>query len=206
MAQINFPTPHQSFDQGQPSVHPRDSGGGPIVELFAEINALAVRLRQRATRIQGVRGDLPGAEHVVLEIIARFGGMTVPHIARERCTSRQNIQTLVDRLERTDRIEVIANPAHKRSGLVRLTEQGKKWLAESENERKDLLKEIESRLSELEVNATVLLLRKVHGLLSGLPATEPSTPSPHTRDTTATVQNLSPNLAVEAEEFPINLL
>jgi DNA-binding MarR family transcriptional regulator len=203
---ITLPATQQTFAQEQPSDHAEDSGGRPIVELFAEINTVAVRLRQRATKIEGVRGDLPGAEHAVLDLLDRFGDMTVPHIARERCTSRQNIQILVDRLDRAGRVEVITNPAHKRSGLVRLTEPGKKWLADSERERKDLLLEIESHLSEPELNAAVFLLRKVHGLLSGVPSTEPSTQSLHLRRTASTVENLSPNLAVEAEEFPINLL
>jgi DNA-binding MarR family transcriptional regulator len=206
IAPVTLPTPHQPLIYEQPAGRSTEPGGRPIAELFTEINALAVRLRQRATKIEGVRGDLPGAEHAVLDLLDRFGDMTVPHIARERCTSRQNIQILVDRLERAGRVEVITNPAHKRSGLVRLTETGKKWLADSERERKDLLLEIESRLSEPELNAAVFLLRKVHGLLSGLPATEPSTQSLHLRHTAPTVGNLSPNLAVEAEEFPINLL
>jgi DNA-binding MarR family transcriptional regulator len=175
----------------------------PLLDLFAQVTALAIRLKQRV--------DLPHAEHTVLEIIDRFGPITVPQIARTRSTSRQNIQILVDRLEAIGRIELSGNPAHKKSALVRLTEKGKVSLEASESAQKDLLQELGSRLSEAEVRGATAVLSKVRGLLStDQQETANSNQSFHPGRAAKRIDppKLSPVNETEpqAEEFPINLL
>jgi DNA-binding MarR family transcriptional regulator len=94
-----------------------------LEKLLAEVNALAIRLRQDARRVQ-VEGNLPPGGHNVLMMLRRFGSLTVPQMARLDSTSRQNIQAVVNRLEREGCVESAPNPAHKRSELVRLTGRG----------------------------------------------------------------------------------
>jgi DNA-binding MarR family transcriptional regulator len=184
------------------------SNDGPIAKLFTEVNALATRLKQRKKTTPRKDGDLPRAEQVVLDIIDRFGSLTVPQIARERCTSRQNIQILVDRLRSDHRVELIGNPAHKRSPLVRLTEQGKMQLAASEITQRELILELRSVLSEAEVSAAVALLRRIHGLLSnrGQKTIRSSTSKRVTENKAQSVPNSGAEAANEAEAFPLNLL
>src|SRR5436190_22047049 len=96
--------------------------------LFSEVSSLAIRLR-------GVTGSnhsgdqLPVGGLSVVRVVDGHGPQTVPQIARLRGTSRQNIQMLVNRLESQGCVEFSRNPAHKRSGLVSLTELGRALFA-----------------------------------------------------------------------------
>jgi DNA-binding MarR family transcriptional regulator len=172
------------------------------MELLAEVRALAIRMRQRA--------DLPPAEHAVLEIIDRRGPMTVPQIARERSTSRQNVQILVDRLEREGRVELHQNPAHKKSALVGLTGFGKKWLEESQTGREDLQLQLDSCVSEVEIGEVIRVLSRIRNLLSKRKRDENHAPGLSSRTKAASLELVRPRLLgemePEAEEFPVNLL
>lgn len=147
----------------------------------------------------------------MLEIVESAGAITVPQIARARSTSRQNIQILVDRLKAERRVELIENPAHKRSALVRLTAEGRSWLSNGQHGQRHLLSRIESQLSQDEINTTVSALRKVQGLLSV------QKPADRSSRQTSSSNHMSspprePSLVLrqedadESEEFPVNLL
>lgn len=60
----------------------------------------------------------------MLRMLSRCGTLTVPQMARLDSTSRQNIQTVVNRLEREGCVESAPNPAHRRSDLIRITDRG----------------------------------------------------------------------------------
>lgn len=192
---------------GQPEVRQHE-GIDQIVELLAEVNALAIRLRQTDKIQSSSRSRLAGAEHTVLDIVDRLGPLTVPQIARERSTSRQNIQILIDRLESQGRVEVFGNPGHKRSALVRLTQQGKTWLHTAEQGQNDWLSGIGSNLSGKEVKEATLLLRTVHGLLRGGNQAQSTVRKAASKPAGETQERptLSWPFEVETEEFPLNLL
>src|SRR5258708_7465901 len=92
--------------------------------LLDEVTALANQSRQGR-----LRGDHSGGastvEGRILQVIRRHGNQSVPQIANTRSTSRQNIQIIVNRLTRAGCVELRANPSHKRSPLVCLTDRGK---------------------------------------------------------------------------------
>ena len=186
---------------------PATSDSNPVALLFAEVNALAIRLRQHGRPVAGSPSKVPGAEHAVLEIINRFGAMSVPQIARQRSTSRQNIQILVDRLESEGRVELVTNPAHKRSALVRLTQKGRMTLDSGSEGQKQLLAEIESELSQREINAAVAVLSRIQARLSmGAEDDKASAArwiNPHLEATKP--EDAVPSQA-DNEEFPLNLL
>jgi DNA-binding MarR family transcriptional regulator len=194
----------------EPCAPPNAGEVAPVGVLLAEVNALAIRLKQRGRAIPDGPGEFFGAEHAVLDIIARVGNLTVPQIARERSTSRQNIQILVDRLAAQGRIELVTNPAHKRSGLVRLTEKGKRWLSAGEQGQKQTLSDIGSQLSEIEINATASVLRKIHSLLSGAQQKDQTRDHARLKRVVGGVNPASPSGWTEAEsvgeDFPLNLL
>ncbi len=56
--------------------------------------------------------------------LALLGPLTVPQIAQMRPTSRQRMQRLADELAADGLVELIDNPKHRRSKLVRLTRKG----------------------------------------------------------------------------------
>ena len=72
------------------------------------------------------QGEMSGGLRSLLRSLDKQGAQTVPQMARGRSVSRQNIQTLVNQLVDAGYIELVENPAHKRSLFVRLTPQGKK--------------------------------------------------------------------------------
>jgi DNA-binding MarR family transcriptional regulator len=56
--------------------------------------------------------------------LAVMGPLTVPQIAQMRPTSRQRMQRLADELAAEGLVELVENPKHLRSKLVRLTAKG----------------------------------------------------------------------------------
>jgi DNA-binding MarR family transcriptional regulator len=180
--------------------------------LLQEINSVAIRLRQRGRPVAGIPGEVPGAEHAVLEIIRRSGALTVPQIARERSTSRQNIQILVDRLAATGQVELANNPAHKRSVLVQLTSGGKALLDAGSSNQKQLMAHLGSVLSPSEVGATIDVLKRIQGLLSSalempLEARDADVGENSRRRPLSVREEAQPTIPPPLEdEFPVNLL
>ena len=183
------------------------SASNNLALLLAEINSTAIRLRQRGRPSPNILPELPGAEQAVLEIIGRSEPITVPQIARERSTSRQNIQILVDRLAAQGRVEFSTNPAHKRSALVALTQAGKRFLEAGALNQKQLLAQMGSSLSPAEIDSTVGVLRRIQKLLSDQPEVSKRSPAPeHTRLAGDDSRPEKQADAVAPEEFPVSLL
>ena len=63
--------------------------------LLAEVNTLATQLKQGRQPFESQR-DWSGGVRSVLLALSRNGTQTVPEIGRLRCTSRQNIQIVVN--------------------------------------------------------------------------------------------------------------
>src|SRR5258706_15348049 len=104
--------------------------GAGLKALFAEVNLLSVRLKAAPVFAQG-EDSLASGGLSVLRVLDEYGPQSVPQIGRLRGTSRQNIQILVNRLEAEGCVELVRNPAHKRSGLVRLTGVGRNLFAKT---------------------------------------------------------------------------
>lgn len=60
----------------------------------------------------------------LMRTLGTEGPRTVPQIARSRPVARQHIQRMVNELAEQGLVELIDNPAHQRSKLVRLTAKG----------------------------------------------------------------------------------
>jgi len=182
-----------------------------VLELLNEINAVAIKLRAQPEN--GTGPGVSAAEHAVMTIIKRIGAVTVPRIAQQRFTSRQNIQILVDRLEKEGHLETVKNPAHKRSTLVRLTEEGKRWLQDDEQKRKLLHHQIGSLFSTEEMTLLRAGLKKSHTALAGHSGlarnghttTAPNESAPPTKAKLPVPSNELPTPIVE-EQFPVSLL
>lgn len=142
------------------------NSGYPSVEaLLGEVNAVAIRLNQLG-RTPSSSGGLPAAAHGVLQLLARHGPQTVPQIARQRSTSRQNIQMLINRLAGQGFVELRSNPAHRRSGLVSLTGRGRAALSQGGEARATVLQAVASHISEPELAGTARVLTQLRQLLS----------------------------------------
>lgn len=115
-----------------------------------------------AIRTEGV----PSAGQLgVLRVLDRRGPQTMPQMARARMVSRQHIQSLVNRLVEKGHVEFIANPAHKRSKLVRLTTRGKA-LADAMGEREArVLRALEVEIPDRDLRAATRALQAVREAL-----------------------------------------
>ncbi len=89
---------------------------GQIRQVFHRLGAATDALHAGSTISASQRG--------VLESLHMGGAQTVPQMARARPVSRQFIQRLVNDLIDRKLVRVDPNPAHQRSSLIRLTEQG----------------------------------------------------------------------------------
>ena len=186
----------------------KDEEPVPLAVLLSEINSVAIRLRQRGRSTESGPGNLPGAEHSVLEIIDRVGAITVPQIARERSTSRQNIQILVDRLVAQGRLEFSSNPSHKRSALVQLTGGGRSVLGAGVSSQKEFLAQLEASFSQSEIALAFGILRRIYELLSEETERARRNTEPQRAALTGGSSGEQAHSEADepAEEFPINLL
>jgi len=136
--------------------------------LIEEVNALTLRLKQ-AFRVGEDAGGLLSATQCVLRLLLE-GPKTVPQLARLRGTSRQNVQTLVNRLRRQGFVILAANPAHRRSALVTLTEPGKSVQASAGTAQDGLAHAVSPRCSQSEVRSAVALLRRLRDSITERPS------------------------------------
>jgi DNA-binding MarR family transcriptional regulator len=95
--------------------------------LATETALLYFRMRVAAEELMGDGGHSAGRRSL-LRGLARHGPKTVAQMARERPVARQHFQRLVNALKGDGLVELVDNPAHKRSPLVGLTQSGEAFV------------------------------------------------------------------------------
>ena len=190
--------------------------------LFAEVTTLANQLR-KTTALMPRQDNSTQAGWSILQTLGRLGPQTVPDIARTRALSRQNIQILVNRLESQGYVAVTPNPAHKKSGLVELTDRGRGLLATVMEREANSLEGLLPHVPQARLVPAARLLRRLRELLAGTelpptaapeerPAPKPETmPRKPTRRRKAASETAALSAAPESiepdeGEFPLNLL
>jgi DNA-binding MarR family transcriptional regulator len=124
-------------------VEPKPNGhhGASVEALFAaiyEARSLFHRMKVAAEEMHR-QGELTGGRRGVLMGLYRGGPQTVPQMARARPVTRQHIQSLVNALLKDGYVELVENPAHKRSRLVRLTDHGREFVEEMNQREAEIL-------------------------------------------------------------------
>lgn len=132
----------------------------PLNSLVNETVLLFHRLRIVADQIHH-RGETTGALRSILRSLDKLGEQTVPQMARARAVSRQHVQALVNQLVEERLVELISNPAHKRSPLARLTPLGKKTVDAMNNNEAGLLSKAGLSVSDQDLLQTAETLRTV---------------------------------------------
>jgi DNA-binding MarR family transcriptional regulator len=133
------------------------TGGEAMQEVMLETISAFFLLRAAGKRIGAVTaGD--GGYWGILRSLKLQGAQTVPQIARSRPVSRQHIQKLANEMIADGTIELVDNPAHRRSKLLRLTPKGERVFQEIADriarEAEDLALSME--IEELQVAVKVL--------------------------------------------------
>jgi DNA-binding MarR family transcriptional regulator len=108
---------------GEPK-YSRTAAGAALTDVIALTLQAGFKLRAlgRRSGFVSARGGVWG----LLRSLKLGGPQTVPELARARPVARQHIQTLADAMAAEGLVAFAANPAHKRSQLVRLTPAGER--------------------------------------------------------------------------------
>lgn len=130
-----------------------DTRDAAFTRLEAVIRRLFQQLRALAERASPADDGVTASHRAVLEALSANGPQTVPAIARERFVARQHIQSLVDDLLERRLVTTVANPAHKRSPLVALTEKGIARFELIREREKELLRTMRLPLTVAAMNA-----------------------------------------------------
>ena len=127
---------------------------------------LYFRMRRAAEEMMK-EGAQSSGRRSVLKGLANSGPQTVPHMARVRAVSRQHIQKLVNGLLEDELVELIENPAHKRSRLVRITNAGK-TVAEATAEREaSILPELSRGIALDDIQTATSVLKRLKAAFEG---------------------------------------
>ncbi len=132
-------------------------------KLTDEARRLVHRL-DRAAEALHAPDDLTGGERAVLVELAEEGPRTVPEMARARPVTRQHIQSTVNPLLAHGLVELVDNPRHRRSKLVRLTEAGRAVVAKIRGREGRVVAALVPRLDARDLETTARTLAKLGGL------------------------------------------
>ena len=129
-------------------------------QLYAAVRDIRLCFNLLRARADEMHADLGvnASMRAVMESLAGDGERTVPDIARSRGVSRQHIQKLVNGLAEDGLVELVPNPAHKKSRLVAITDVGRKVAAATARRERKILPEIarDIPLEDIRVATSVL--------------------------------------------------
>lgn len=125
--------------------------------LFDETRLLFHALKRWAETLHEER-QLSVSMRAVLELLLRAGPRTVPEMARARGVSRQHIQQQVDALFERGLLDRQANPAHRRSPRIVLTDRGRALVQDMRAEELDELAQMQVGVSDHAVQEATQVL------------------------------------------------
>ena len=143
---------------------PRTLRGAALMAVLEEAATLHLRANAVVEQLHG-RPELTNACRGVLRDLVRLGPRTVPQLARRRECSRQHVQVLVNRLAAEGMAELVPNPDHRRSPLVRLTPAGGDTLEAMWRREADVIDELPAALDLEELEGATRVLRELRRLL-----------------------------------------
>jgi DNA-binding MarR family transcriptional regulator len=141
-----------------------DHSRSAVMHLMEEAVALHMGLRAVTDRLHG-RTELTSVCRGVLRDLAQLGPRTVPQLARRRHCSRQHLQGLINRLVVDGMAELVANPDHRRSRLVRLTDRGRETIEAMWRREADLVAALPIASSDHDMETALRVLRELRRLL-----------------------------------------
>lgn len=173
-----------------------------LAALFEECSALANRLKYNSRRLH--RNDnLSASGRIVLHLLRAHGPQTVPQLAALRSTSRQNIQALVNRMLASGLVAALANPGHKRSWLIALSDAGGRLLASVDARESALLAGLPPGVTLAEITTSTATL---HGLRAALAGNHSRRRRDREPPSPARPAAPPPVASAEAEGLPVSLL
>lgn len=131
-----------------------------LTEVFALVGPLYRRVQRKVEQAAPIEGLSVGVR-AVLDLLREHGPMTVPQMGRAQTLSRQFVQRMVNDAVAGQLVEIIPNPAHQRSSLVRLTEGGSAAITAALTREQSLLRQVDGDLTDADVTACVRVLGRM---------------------------------------------
>lgn len=139
----------------------RTEAGQAIEDLIIEIVATFFLLRAEGMRI-GVVSPSGEGYWSVLRLLKLNGPQTVPQLARYRYVPRQSVQKLANEMLKDGVIELVNNPAHKRSKLLRLTSKGDIVFQEMSDRIAKLAETLAKQQDAVQLQNAADVVKKLH--------------------------------------------
>lgn len=143
---------------------PPDQLASRLAEVYVTLGPVYRKVARVVERSEPVMGMSVGVR-AVLDQLARDGERTVPQMARTQDLSRQFVQRMVHDATTAGFVELVPNPAHRRSSLVRLTDPGRAAISAVTSREQELMGRVGGDLTGEEIDATLRVLRH---MLAGL--------------------------------------
>lgn len=140
-------------DHGQTSEELTDR----LVEVFDLVGPLYRRAHRKVEQDAPIEGLSVGVR-AVLTLLRAHGPMTVPQMGRAQALSRQFVQRMINDAAARHLVESVANPAHKRSSLIRLTEEGRAAITAVLDRERTVLRHAGGGLTDADITACIRVL------------------------------------------------
>jgi len=134
-----------------------DERADRLAEVFDLVGPLYRRAQRKVEQDAPIEGLSVGVR-AVLTMLCEHGPMTVPQMGRAQALSRQFVQRMINDAAARNLVESVPNPAHKRSSLIRLTEEGRAAVTALIDRERALLRQAGGDLSDAEVAACIRVL------------------------------------------------
>ncbi|MEU6307358.1 MarR family winged helix-turn-helix transcriptional regulator [Streptomyces chartreusis] len=137
-----------------------DDLGHRVSEVFDLIGALYRRGLRKLEQGEEVEGVSVGVRSVLV-LLHRYGPMTVPQMGRLMTLTRQFVQRMVNDALARGWAESTPNPAHQRSSLIRITDEGEAVITAILAREHALNRQVGGELTEAELQACVRVLKEM---------------------------------------------
>ncbi|MER7369775.1 MarR family winged helix-turn-helix transcriptional regulator [Nonomuraea wenchangensis] len=145
---------------GTDPVRPTDR----LTEVFDLVGPLYRRAQRKVEQDAPIEGLSVGVR-AVLHLLREHGPMTVPQMGREQALSRQFVQRTANDAAARGLVVFAPNPAHRKSSLVRLTEEGQAAIDAVLARERAVLGRIGGDLSDADIAACLRVLSRLLRLL-----------------------------------------
>jgi DNA-binding MarR family transcriptional regulator len=144
---------------------PPDELAVRLAEVYLLVGPLYRRVLRKVELSEEIEGVGVGVR-AVLDLLRLNGPMTVPQMGRAQALSRQFVQRMVNEAAERGFVQAVANPAHRRSSLIRLTDAGRGVIEAVIAREHALLGQVGGGLTQADVDACVKVLSGMLGALS----------------------------------------
>ncbi len=142
---------------------PPDELASRLTEVFDLVGPLYRRVQRKVEQAAPLEGVSVGVR-AVLDLLRAQGPLTVPQMGRAQSLSRQFVQRMVHDAQSRGWVETVPNPAHRRSSLVRLTDEGRTVIAAVTTREHALLRQVGGDLTDAQVTACLHVLGRMLAL------------------------------------------